>query len=148
MPRHGPLASAFGCLLATAAAADPASDSCEFLDVVGNNKRFAVEPMLAELADRWPAQSRTNAVATLKTLLQELEFDGGNVYVVSRLGDDYEDHILAIRLKTGELAAGRLTYEWTPEGLRLTGMNFKRRMSEMLPVGAPMLADPLDCGAG
>lgn len=147
MTLHRTLAGATACMLATVAGADPASDSCRFLDIVGGNKRGAVEPLFADLADRWPEQSRTNAVTTLKTLLQELEFDGGNVYVVSQPGADYEEHILAIRLKTGELAAGRLTYEWTPDGLRLTGMNFKRRMSEMLPVGGPFLVGPLDCPA-
>ncbi|NNK68125.1 MAG: hypothetical protein HKO95_15475 [Rhodobacteraceae bacterium] len=82
----------------------------------------------------------------MTSLVRDIQFDGGNAYVVAKLGEDYEDHILAIRMKTGELAAARLTYEWTPDGMQLSVMNFKRRMSEMLPVGMPITGERIDCG--
>jgi hypothetical protein len=98
------------------------------------------------LADRWAPKSRENAISTLQSLVRELQFDGGNAYVVAKLGEDYEDHILAIRLQAGEVAAARLTYEWTPDGLRLTAMNFRRRITEMLPVGMATSGILIDCG--
>lgn len=141
-----PLASLVAVLSSAAMGfADPAADTCRLLEVTGQNKVDEVEPLINELADRWAPQYRDNAVSTLEQLLREVRFDGGNAYVIATLGEDYEDHILAIRIVGGELAAARLTYEWTPKGMRLTVMNFKRRMSEMLPVGMPASGSLIDC---
>ncbi|MBT8476228.1 MAG: hypothetical protein KJO78_12225 [Alphaproteobacteria bacterium] len=144
------LVRTFLCLsiaaITTTADADPAEDSCRLLSVTSENRAADIEPLLNELASRWAPNSRNNAIETLTSLVRDIQFDGGNAYVVAKLGEDYEDHILAIRMKNGELAAARLTYEWTPDGMQLSVMNFKRRMSEMLPVGMPITGERIDCG--
>ncbi|MEM9969819.1 MAG: hypothetical protein AAF762_01790 [Pseudomonadota bacterium] len=142
------VSSAFVFMACTAASADAIADSCRFLDIVGGEKRALVEPMFSDLASGWPQESRANAVASVEAVIDELAFAGGNVYELARLGEDYADHLIAIRLAGGELTAARLTYEYAPTGLRLTGMNFKRRMSEMLPVGALASLEPVVCPDG
>ena len=133
-------------LVATSAAAEPAADTCRILDVTGGNKVDEVAPLIVALATRWTPENRARAIETLQALLRDVRFDGGNAYVVARLGEDYEDHVLALRIVGGELAAARLTYEWTPDGMRLTVLNFQRRISALFPVGMPLAAEPIDCG--
>ncbi len=131
--------------VASMAAADPGADTCRLLEIAGRNKVSEVEPVLNELAARWSREGRENAIRTLKTLLREVRFSGGNAYVVGTLGEDYQDHVLAIRIQGGELAAARLSYEWTPDGMHLTVMKFSRRMSESFPAGGLANGTLIDC---
>lgn len=121
--------------------AAPQEDSCTLLDIIGGNKTTEVEVALTEMADRWLTQSRVAVVEQLQQILAPAPFIGGSVYRVAKLGDDLEEHIMLLRLRRGEIVGVRLRYEWTPDGLKLTGFDLKEKIDELSVIdfgGAPV----------
>lgn len=141
------LAAAAACLLASlhGAWADPAQDSCHFLAVVGGNQPEGVGPLLGNIAAKWIPESRSRAVATLTDLMSKQRFAGGSVYRIARLGEDLEEHLVLLRLDGGELAGARLLYEWTPDGIRLTTLDFQRKYAEIIARPFLMAPEPIAC---
>lgn len=131
--------------MATAAAADPVASTCRFLDVVSGNKVDEVDALMADLGSRWVDSSRAGAIESLTTLLTQSKFAGGNVYRIAQLGEDLEEHLVVLRLERGEVAGARLLYEWTPDGLALTTMEFKRKFSEMIASQFAQQPEPVAC---
>jgi len=134
-------------LIAPSAQADPVSHSCQFAAVLGGNDVDAVNALMDDIGTYWAEDVRGKATDTIRNMLRQFQFSGANVYRLVKLGDDYESHFLALRIATGEIAAGRLNYEWGPDGLRLTEINFTRRMSKSLSAGTGGSGsfEPIDC---
>lgn len=125
---------------ACAVAATPDEQSCRLLAVIGGNKVDEIEAAVTELAGKWTDTNRAGAVTSLKGLMAPAPFAGGSVYRIARLGDDLEEHLIILRLKEGEIAGMRMLYEWSPDGLVLTTMDFKRRYPDI--IGTQILATP------
>lgn len=126
---------------AAPAVAAPQEDSCALLDIIGGNKATEVEASLTEMADRWLTKSRIAVIEQLQQILTPAPFVGGSVYRVAKLGDDLEEHIMLLRLRPGEIVGVRLRYEWTPDGLKLTGLDLKQKIDELSVLnfgGAPV----------
>lgn len=137
-----------GCLTvasARTASADAVQTSCRFLEVMSQNRIDEVDETLMTFADRWVDESRQNATTQLSSLLDSRPFIGGSMYRVARLGEDFEQHVLVLRLEAGETAGMRLTYEWTPDGLALTGIDFKRNLEELTIAPFSTTPEPLSC---
>lgn len=133
------------CLWCQAAQAVPAEDSCRILSVIGQNNAAGVEDLMIDLADRWTEVNRTGAIESLKSMLEPAPFAGGSVYRIARIGEDLEEHLIILRLSAGEVAGMRLLYEWTPEGLKLTSLDFKRRFADMIATQVMMPPEPIAC---
>lgn len=134
------LLAALTTALPTISAANPQDISCRMLDAMSNNRAAELNPMLEEVGSRWVPQSREGASEQLTKLLEAEPFVGGSLFRIAKLGDDFEEHIMLLRLGVGEVAGMRLRYEWTPDGLTLTGIDFKRQIGELSTVsfiGAP-----------
>ncbi|WP_172299986.1 hypothetical protein [Pseudoruegeria sp. HB172150] len=127
------------------AAAEPLEQSCRILDVVGNNRAGMVNELVEEISTRWPQSNRDGAQQNFAKLLEEQVFSGGTVYQIAKLGDDVEEHLILLRLKLGEIAGIRLLYEWSPDGMAVTNLEFKRKFVEYAE--RPFLQEPvaLDC---
>ena len=119
--------------------------SCQMLAVLGGNQVEEVAPTLGRLAGRWPEQNITGATEQLTQMLGQIAFAGGNVYELGRLGDDLVEHLIVLRLAEGETAGMQLSYEWTPEGLALTRMDFKLNYTTELGLEIPIGAAPESC---
>lgn len=111
--------------------AAPQEDSCALLDIIGSNKTTEVETALTEMADYWLPQSRVAVIEQLQQFLTPAPFIGGSVYRVAKLGDDLEEHVMLLRLRRGEVVGVRLRYEWTSDGLKLTGLDLKDKIDEL-----------------
>lgn len=133
------------CLAGSAAFAAPADASCRVLAVIGGNDATAIAPMMTEFADRWTDANRTGAIESLTSMVTPEPFAGGAVYRIAKFGEDLEEHLIVLRLATGEVAGMRLLYEWTPDGLQLTTMDFKRRFPDMIATQILMPPEPIDC---
>jgi hypothetical protein len=133
------------CLTCQATFAAPVEDSCRVLAVIGQNDTAKVEEVMIELADRWTEANRTGAIETLKAMLDPAPFSGGSVYRIAKIGDDLEEHLVVLRLSEGEIAGMRLLYEWTPDGLKLTSLDFKRRYADIISAQIMMPPEPIDC---
>lgn len=137
--------AAAGIAFAGVAAAAPQEQTCQFLKVMGSNSAEEIGPMMDSLAARWVASSRDGAKDSLAGLIEQYGFNGGTAYRIAKLGEDAEEHLVVLRLKNGEIAGARLLYEWTPEGLQLTTMDFKRKFSEMIATQFLQPPEPLPC---
>jgi hypothetical protein len=113
------------------AIADPEATSCKLMEVLSTNEIAEVEPTLNDFTARWLPQSRDGAITQLTELLKTEPFVGGSVHRIVRLGTDLEEHIVLLRLGAGEVAAMRLRYEWSPDGLTLAGMDFNRQVADL-----------------
>ena len=122
------------------AEATPVDDSCHFLEVIGNNASANVPRMISEIATTWPETNRIAATETLNNVLNEITFAGGSVWRIAQLGSDIEEHLVVLRHAEGEVSGVRLLYQWSPDGLELTTLDFKRRYSEI--VATQMLQTP------
>jgi phage-related minor tail protein len=132
-------------LLAQGAGATPTDLSCRFLDVLGGNKAGEVEALMADLAQAWPEGNRTEATQRLQALLGDVAFAGGSVYRMAQLGQDLEEHLVLLRLSEGELVGARLLYEWAPEGMRLTSLDFNDDYADMTATQVLQPPEPLGC---
>ena len=140
------LGSAFLSLaLSGPLSADPVQDSCMFLNVLGQNDASAVDAMIDGVATRWTPENRETATQQISVLASGNSFAGGNLYVVSKLGDDLEDHLIILRLKTGEVSGVLLRYEWSPDGLTLVNLDIKRRIGELLPTRILGIREAVQC---
>lgn len=133
------------CLTCQTTYAAPLEDSCRVLAVIGQNNAAGVEDMMIELADRWTDENRKAATLSLKAMLAPAPFVGGSVYRIAKIGDDLEEHLLVLRLSAGEIAGMRLLYEWTPDGLKLTSLDFKRRYGDIIAAQIMMSPEPIGC---
>ena len=131
--------------LPTVAAANPQAISCRVLDAMANNLGSEIKPILEEIGSRWIPQSRDGAAEQLTKLLETDPFVGGSLFQIAKLGDDFEEHIMLLRLEVGEVAGMRLRYEWTPDGLTLTGIDFKRQIGELSTVSFIGTPKPINC---
>lgn len=132
----------------TGAHADPVKQTCRFLDVMGGNRVGEVESMVAELAARWVPDARSAAVTQLSRLLEAGAYAGGNAYLVASMGDDLEEHLVLLRLVEGEVSGVRMRYEWTPDGLQLVAMDFKRRFEEYADTQFLRMPERIACSDG
>ena len=131
---------------AGAARADTAVEqSCRLLAVLGGNQAEQVAPTLADLAARWVEENRVGVSQRLSGMLAEVSFAGGNVYQLGRLGDDLVEHLVVLRLEDGETAGLQLVYEWTPDGLALTRLNFKLDYASEPGITRPARLEPEAC---
>jgi hypothetical protein len=134
------LAAVVALLVPTSLAADPATDSCRLLAVIGGNLAADVPSLVEEVGGLWSAENRSLAVQQLSGLASGGSFAGGSVWRIASLGDDVEEHLVILRLREGEVSGMRLRYEWTPEGLALVSLEIKRQFSEL--VAGPVLQPP------
>lgn len=118
----------------------PSEDSCEILDLIGQNRSGEVREVILPKTDTWSPASREALIVRLEELLLETRFNGGAVYSAGKLGNNFEEHLLILRLAAGEIAGARLSYEWTPSGLSLTNLVFKSDLTELM--AQPFLQDP------
>lgn len=139
------LFAALFAVLPTFAAANPQEVSCRLFDAMSNNKMVEINPILDDVGSRWLPQSREGAKEQLSTLLESQPFVGGSLHRIAKLGDDFEEHIMLLRLKIGEVAGMRLRYEWTPDGLTLTGIDFKRQIGELSTVSFIGPPETINC---
>lgn len=139
------LIATLSAALPTVAAANPQDISCRMLDAMSNNRGSQIKPMLKEIGSRWVPQSREGAAEQLTKLLETAPFMGGSLYRIAKLGDDFEEHIMLLRLQVGEVAGMRLRYEWTPDGLTLTGIDFKRQIGELSTVSFIGPPETINC---
>lgn len=138
--------AAFAVLaMASADAAGLSEKSCAVLDVIGADRADGLAPLFADLGAHWPKENREGLVSRLTELLGALDFAGGNVYLLNKLGDDLEEHLVLLRLSDGEVAGMRLRYEWTPEGMKLVKVNFERKYEDYLPNAAGGSFQKLSC---
>lgn len=127
------------------AAADPVGDSCALLSVLGGNDTAGVDGLVDQISTLWPQENRDTAKQQFGALAGGNSFDGGNLYRLSKLGDDLEDHLVVLRLKTGELSGVWLRYEWTADGLGLVTLDIKRRITDLIPTKNFGTLDPIAC---
>lgn len=119
----------------------PTEVSCEILDLIGQNRSGKVQEVLVAKTASWNPASRDGLVERLEALLLETSFSGGTLYGAGKLGNDFEEHLLLLRLAKGEIAGARLSYEWTPVGLTLTNLEFKSDLHELM--AQPFLSAPV-----
>lgn len=136
------------CLFPSLLAADPEAISCKMMAVLSQNRVAELEPTLNEFAARWVPESRDGAIQQLSALLSSQPFVGGSVHRTTKLGEDLEEHVILLRLKDGEVAAMRMRYEWTPDGLTLAGVDFKRQVEELSTLPFPSVPEEIDCPKG
>lgn len=139
------IAAVLAALPAASASADPLSISCRLLDVMSQNKADEVEGAVSEFAARWLEEAREGAINQLTSLLTPQPFVGGSLHRIAKLGDDFEEHVMLLRLRPGEVAAMRLRYEWTPDGLTLTGIDFKRKIGDLSTVSFVGVPEEITC---
>jgi hypothetical protein len=134
--------------MAGTAGASPEQFSCRFLEVIGGNQTEAVPDMVAELAVRWPEPNRVSAIETLSAVLDEVEFAGGSVWRIAELAGEVEEYLVILRLDAGEVSGARLLFEWTPEGLMLSTMDFNRRYPDIVANQFLQPPEAIDCESG
>ncbi len=137
--------SAVVCGVPAVVMANPETTSCKMLEVLSLNKIEEVEPILNDFAGRWLPQSRDGAITQLTELLKTQPFVGGSAHRIAKLGGDLEEHIILLRLRMGEVAAMRLRYEWTPDGLTLAGMDFKRQVADLTTLSFVSVPEEIIC---
>ncbi|MEO0567348.1 MAG: hypothetical protein AAF066_06425 [Pseudomonadota bacterium] len=130
---------------ATNVFANAQSISCRLLDVMSQNKVSEVEGAVSEFSNRWLAESREGAIKQLTSLLEPLPFVGGSLHRIAKLGEDFEEHVMLLRLREGEVAAMRLRYEWSPGGPALTGIDFKRKIADLSTVSFIGVPEEITC---
>ena len=135
----------FALATASHTSADPATDTCRLLAAIGGNDPNAVELALKDIGARWPEENVNRAIAQMKTVASGDVFVGGNAYLISKLGDDMEEHLVVLRLKAGEISAMRLRYEWTPDGLKLVNLETKRSITDILRNSYVLQSPQVDC---
>lgn len=128
--------------------ASPNKASCLFLKVLGNNDTASVRSMMEEIAYTWPEANRTEATKTLIKVLSELDFAGGFIWQIAKLGEDIEEHLVILRLAKGEVGGARLLYQWSPDGLALTGIEFERRYAELVSTQVLQTPQAVHCTEG
>jgi hypothetical protein len=133
------------CGAPAVAIANPETTSCKMLEVLSQNKIEEIEPTLNDFAARWLPQSRNGAISQLTELLKTEPFVGGSVHRITKLGNDLEEHIVLLRLRMGEVAAMRLRYEWSPDGLTLAGMDFKRQVADLTTLSFVSVPEEVIC---
>lgn len=149
-----PLLAAFLAVLAAggagAARADPQADSCRFLDVVATNRSEAVPDLIEAIGAAWTATNRAALTEKFTAITKGIPMQGGSVWRVARFGEDLEEHLLLLRLTSGELAGMRLRYEAAVTGApRLVAIAFEREVPALYKGGAlPATAEALSCPSG
>lgn len=137
--------SALICGVPAVAPANPELTSCKMLEVLSQNQIEEVEPTINDFAARWLPESRDGAITQLTELLTTQPFVGGSAHRIAKLGSDLEEHIVLLRLRLGEVAAMRLRYEWTPDGLSLAGMDFKRKVADLTTLSFLSVPEEIVC---
>ncbi len=145
MKRASCLAACIGVLLSSPLLAAPTEDSCTLLAAVGGNDPEAVTEALNGIASRWTEEGRERAIDQMTAIASGNVFAGGNVYRTLVLGADLEEHLVVLRLRTGEVAGMLLRYEWTSDGLRLVALEAKRQVTELIGTRALTDPDPVPC---
>lgn len=130
---------------APVAAATALEQSCRMLSVIGGNAADEVASVFAEVLARWPEQNRVGATQQMEQMLGQLSYAGGNVYEIGRFGEDVVDHLLVLRRAEGETAGLLLRYEWTPDGMALTKMDYKLEYLDEMGLPGGVFLDPLGC---
>lgn len=123
----------------------PTQMSCLLGDVLGQNRADDVRQTLTPMTPSWPDENRDAAIEQLEGLLQAPSFAGANVYLVGKLGEDLEAHLLVMRLARGEVAGALLRYEWAPDGFILTGMDFKSDINKLIEINFLQQPELLSC---
>ncbi|MEM6577134.1 MAG: hypothetical protein AAF678_01460 [Pseudomonadota bacterium] len=129
-----------------AAQADPTTNTCRFLDVMGSNNVVELADTLAEIAPRFSEDRNEQAAQQLGTVLEASPFIGGSAWRVVKFGEDIEEHLVLIRLKEGEVAGARLRYEWTAQGLSMVNLEVQRKYAEFTALQFTQAPERLDCG--
>ncbi|WP_422040137.1 hypothetical protein [Roseibium sp.] len=136
----------FGFILsATSAQATPHDTSCGLLDALGSNNIDAIESSLNDAASSWLPESKAAAAQSLTKLAADVAFNGGTVYQVTELGDDLVEHLVVLRLSKGDVHGMVLRYTWSPEGLSLTGMDYKQKLEDLRLLALSTPAVRLSC---
>lgn len=135
-------------LAAGSTGASPGEASCLFLKVLGSNDAASVASMIDEVAPTWPEANRDDASEALVKVLNELEFVGGSAWQTAKLGQDIEEHLVLLRLSKGEVSGARLLYQWSPDGLTLTAMDFQRHYNEMISTQVLQAPKAIECAEG
>jgi len=125
--------------------ANPTDTSCRLLEIIGQNQATEIRNAMNSYAKNWNAPSRNAVISRLENLLAEPVFAGGSVYRVGKLGDDFEEHLLVLRLTKGEVSGARLLYEWTPDGIALTKLEVKGNLAEITENGFLQAPEILEC---
>lgn len=136
---------AFVCASPMMASANPDRISCEVMAVLSTNDTAALAPLLDEIASRWITDARVGAVEQLSGLIASEPFVGGSVHRLVKLGEDLEEHVILLRLREGEVAGMRMRYEWSPDGLTLAGIDFKRQIAELTTLPFRSVPETVDC---
>ncbi|WP_425091756.1 hypothetical protein [Tropicimonas sp. S265A] len=129
------------------AVADTTDKTCRFLEVIGSNDGASVSAMLDDIAPNFSAERRSSASQSLEALVSSPIFNGGSAWRIAALGNDLEEHLVILRLTEGEVAGGRLRYEWSPDGLALVSLEFQRQYAEYTSAGFLMTPEPITCGS-
>ena len=140
------IAAFMACLFsASSVSASPIESSCLFLKVLGGNDASSVTAMVDEIASAWPEGNRSEASAALTNVLKELEFAGGSIWQIAKLGEDLEEHLVILRLSKGEVSSARLLYQWSPDGLALAGLDFQRQYPQIISKQFLQTPQPVEC---
>ena len=131
---------------AQSVAANPVEHSCHFLEVMGNNRVGDVQSMMGSIAPEFSQDRVSQAVSQFETLLRGSIFDGGSAWLVGKLGDDLEEHLIILRLSEGEVAGARLRYEWSADAPKLASIEFKRQFAEYAAQPFLQALERIDCG--
>lgn len=127
----------------------PSEDSCDILDLIGQNRSPGeVREVMAPKTATWSRGNREALIERLEALLLETTFNGGAVYSAGKLGDNFEEHLVILRLNEGEIAGARLSYEWTPSGLSLTNLEVKSDLKELLAQAFLQEPEEIRCETG
>lgn len=133
------------CAFPDVAQADPIDTSCRLSEIIGQNQATEVHDAMEIFARNWVAPSRVAVISRLEGLLKKPVFAGGSVYRVAKLGEDFEEHLLVLRLRKGEVSGARLLYEWTPDGLALTNLEIKGNLYEITRSGFMQSPEIIEC---
>jgi hypothetical protein len=130
---------------ANVAAAAPVDDACTFTKAIIRDGGEQLSTVVNGIAGHWTDANRTALLGKLDQLKKDLTFESGTVYQTGKLGDDLSDFIVVLRLKGGEVAGVRLSYEWYGSGLKLRTLDFRRPVQDFFP--GPILGDlmPFSC---
>jgi hypothetical protein len=128
-----------------ASAADPVSSSCLVAEILGDNRADRISAISSTVATNWTETNRAAMTERLETLLSQVRFAGGSVFVTGALEGFMEHHLVALRLEGGEIAGVSLRYEWGPEAFRLVEFDFKQNIGD-LSNGLPVARlQPVSC---
>lgn len=142
------MAAALVSLAAADVGAAPAEESCRLLAAIGAGDAAGIQQVVQQVAGHWTEESRESMRGELVRLVGNLSFAGGSVYRTGTIGEELEDYLLVLRLRDGEVAGLRLSFEWYPDGLKLRTLDFRRRVQEFWPGLVTGTLAPLDCAGG